>query len=416
MLRAPPACRSTASPTSATSRPATAGSPGLSKLARLVDVYARRPQVQERLTTQVADALSRSSAPRGVIVVVECEHLCMSMRGVRKPGSRTVTSRRPRPAARRRHPRRGDEPDPRPEQRPVTAVPAPQRVRHPRGLPAEIAALDRCLVMGVVNVTPDSFSDGGRWFEPDDGDRPRARARRRGGGPPRRRRRVDPAGSRAVAAGGGAAPGAARGPRRSPRPAVAVSIDTMRAEVADAALAAGAALVNDVSGGLADPAMVDLVADARVPFVAMHWRGESDRMDRLAVYGDVVADVRRRARTAGRRSGRRRCGRRPDRARPRPRVRQARRAQLGAARPARRAVALGHPLLVGASRKRFLRRAVPAAGPAAAPEERDDVTAATSALAAAAGAWCVRVHEARASADAVRAVAAVAAAGAADAP
>ncbi|GAB3273162.1 GTP cyclohydrolase I FolE [Kineosporia babensis] len=65
---------------------------GLSKLARLVDVYAKRPQVQERLTTQVADALVEHLKPRGVIVVLECEHLCMSMRGVRKPGSRTVTS------------------------------------------------------------------------------------------------------------------------------------------------------------------------------------------------------------------------------------------------------------------------------------------------------------------------------------
>ena len=65
---------------------------GLSKLARLVDGYAKRPQVQERLTTQVADALERALQPRGVIVVIECEHLCMSMRGVRKPGARTVTS------------------------------------------------------------------------------------------------------------------------------------------------------------------------------------------------------------------------------------------------------------------------------------------------------------------------------------
>ncbi|MBO0924785.1 GTP cyclohydrolase I FolE [Cellulomonas sp. zg-ZUI199] len=65
---------------------------GLSKLARLVDVYARRPQVQERLTTQIADALVEVLDPTGVLVVVECEHLCMSMRGVRKPGARTVTS------------------------------------------------------------------------------------------------------------------------------------------------------------------------------------------------------------------------------------------------------------------------------------------------------------------------------------
>ncbi len=65
---------------------------GLSKLARLVDVYARRPQVQERLTTQIADALLQILHPLGVIVVVECEHLCMSMRGVRKPGAKTVTS------------------------------------------------------------------------------------------------------------------------------------------------------------------------------------------------------------------------------------------------------------------------------------------------------------------------------------
>ena len=65
---------------------------GLSKLARLVDVYARRPQVQERLTTQIADSLMEILEPRGVIVVVECEHMCMSMRGIRKPGAKTLTS------------------------------------------------------------------------------------------------------------------------------------------------------------------------------------------------------------------------------------------------------------------------------------------------------------------------------------
>lgn len=65
---------------------------GLSKLARLVDIYAKRPQVQERLTTQIADALIEHLKPRGAIVVIECEHMCMSMRGVRKPGAKTVTS------------------------------------------------------------------------------------------------------------------------------------------------------------------------------------------------------------------------------------------------------------------------------------------------------------------------------------
>ncbi|WP_328888415.1 GTP cyclohydrolase I FolE [Streptomyces sp. NBC_00316] len=73
--------------------PATSGKiTGLSKLARLVDVYARRPQVQERLTTQIADSLMRILEPRGAIVVVECEHMCMSMRGIRKPGAKTLTS------------------------------------------------------------------------------------------------------------------------------------------------------------------------------------------------------------------------------------------------------------------------------------------------------------------------------------
>ncbi|MFD8222605.1 GTP cyclohydrolase I FolE [Streptomyces massasporeus] len=73
--------------------PATSGKiTGLSKLARLVDVFARRPQVQERLTTQIADSLMEILEPRGVIVVVECEHMCMSMRGIRKPGAKTLTS------------------------------------------------------------------------------------------------------------------------------------------------------------------------------------------------------------------------------------------------------------------------------------------------------------------------------------
>ena len=81
---------------------------GLSKFARLVDGFARRPQVQERLTSQVADALQAKLEPKGVMVVIEAEHLCMSMRGVRKPGTTTVTERRPGPVPDQRgHPRGG---------------------------------------------------------------------------------------------------------------------------------------------------------------------------------------------------------------------------------------------------------------------------------------------------------------------
>jgi dihydropteroate synthase len=280
--------------------------------------------------------------------------------------------------------------------------------RHPAGLPSRLAGLDRCLVMGVVNVTPDSFSDGGRWLDAE-------AAVRRG-------MELVADGADLVDVGGESTrPGAGRIPveeeLRRVLPVVhglagagvVVSVDTMRAEVADAALACGAALVNDVSGGLADPAMPELAADARVPFVAMHWRGASDRMEELAVYTDVVADVRdelvRRLEVLVA------AGVDEERIVLDPGFGFAKRAEHGWALLAHldELAALGRPLLVGASRKRFLASALAAPGDGL-PEERDAATAATSALAAAAGAWAVRVHEVRASADAVRVAAALAAA------
>jgi dihydropteroate synthase len=285
----------------------------------------------------------------------------------------------------------------------VKALAPERRVRHPRGLPAELTALDRCLVMGVVNVTPDSFSDGGLWFEPAD-------AIVRG-------LALAADGADVIDVGGESTrPGAGRTPIdeeiRRVMPVVqaladaglAVSIDTTRAEVADAALAVGAVLVNDISGGLADPAMADLVADARVPFVAMHWRGTSDRMEELAVYGDVVADVERRV------EGLVDAGVDAEHIVLDPGFGFAKRAPHSWTLLARldELVALGYPLLVGTSRKRFLGQAVTPQGEDPGPQDRDLVTAATTVLAAAAGAWWV--HEVRASADAVRAVAAVAAA------
>jgi dihydropteroate synthase len=283
--------------------------------------------------------------------------------------------------------------------------------RHPAGLPRRLAEIERCLVMGVVNVTPDSFSDGGRWLD--------AEAAVRHG------LALAADGADLVDVGGESTrPGAGRVPvdeelrRVLPvvhglaEAGVVVSVDTMRAEVADAALACGAALVNDVSGGLADPAMPELAADARVPFVAMHWRGASDRMEELAVYADVVADVRDEL--AGRLEVLVAAGVDEERIVLDPGFGFAKRAEHGWALLAHldELAALGRPLLVGASRKRFLASALAAPG-SGLPEERDAATAATSALAAAAGAWAVRVHEVRASADAVRVVAAVQAARAA---
>ncbi|MEU3265233.1 dihydropteroate synthase [Streptomyces bacillaris] len=261
--------------------------------------------------------------------------------------------------------------------------------------------------MGVVNVTPDSFSDGGRWFDT-------TVAVKHG---------LDlvSEGADLVDVGGESTrPGATRVDESEElrrvipvvkglaSEGVTVSVDTMRARVAEQAVAAGAVLVNDVSGGLADPDMVPAVAAAGVPFVVMHWRGFSESMNSLAVYEDVVAEVlaelrqRMDAVVAG--------GLDPDRVVIDPGLGFAKLAPHDLALVARleELHALGRPLLVAASRKRFLGHVL--AGPGATPppaRERDAATAAVSALAARAGAWAVRVHEVGATADAVRVARAV---------
>ena len=272
-------------------------------------------------------------------------------------------------------------------------------------LPAE----DRCLVMGVVNVTPDSFSDGGAWFGAE-------AAIGRG-------RQLAAQGADIVDVGGESTrPGAQRideaeelrriGPVVTGlvRAGLTVSIDTMRAPVAEYALNAGAQLVNDVSGGLADPDMPRLVATAGVGYVVMHWRGHSRDMYSRAVYSDVVAEVRdelsRRVDAvvhAGVDPGHivvdpgLGFGKRPEHNWPL----LTHLAELGT-------LAAGtFPVLVGASRKRFLGNLL--AGPDGTPRpfaESDGATVAVTALAAAAGAWCVRVHQVPHNADAVRVAAA----------
>ncbi len=263
--------------------------------------------------------------------------------------------------------------------------------------------MKRTLVMGVVNATPDSFSDGYATTEAavahglallehgadllDVG----GESTRPGAGrvpADEELRRVVPVVRALVAAG------------------AAVSVDTMRAATAQAAVEAGATLVNDVSGGLADPAMLEVVAGLAVPYVAMHWRGHSVDMQQRADYSDVVAEVldelgrRRDAALA--------AGVAPDDLVLDPGLGFAKQGphswDLLRALPA--FAGLGHRLLVGASRKAFLGDLLAdSSGQRRPAAERDAATAALTVVAAQAGAWAVRVHDVRPSADAVRVVA-----------
>ncbi len=259
----------------------------------------------------------------------------------------------------------------------------------------------RSVVIGIINVTPDSFSDGGRHLDRDDAVAHGLALRAQGadlvdvGGESTRpgAHRVD-AGTeiarvvpvlRELAASG-----------------VPCSADTTRAAVAEAALEAGAIIVNDVSGGLADPAMAPTMARCRVPWILMHWRGHSDTMDQLARYSDVVAEVR--AELVARVDAAVLAGVDPDALVLDP--------GLGFAKTAAHnwsllghldaLTELGFPVLVGASRKRFLGSLLAGAdGRDRHCDGRDTATAAVSALAAAAGAWGVRVHDVTGSRDAI---------------
>lgn len=264
--------------------------------------------------------------------------------------------------------------------------------------------------MGVLNITPDSFSDGGRWLDP-------GRAVAHG-------LELTAQGADLVDVGGESTrPGAQRVDadeelrrvvpviRGLAAAGVVVSVDTARASVARAAIAVGARLVNDVSGGLADPAMLATVADAGTPYVLMHWRGPSADMQQHAHYDDVVRDVRREL--SGRLAAALDAGVASELLVLDPGLGFAKEASHNWALLARLAeiLDLGRPVLVGASRKAFLGSALAGAnGADRSAEGRDDASAAVSALAAAAGAWCVRVHSVPATADAVRVAAAVRAA------
>jgi dihydropteroate synthase len=255
--------------------------------------------------------------------------------------------------------------------------------------------------MGVLNVTPDSFSDGGRYTDVDAAIAHGVTLRDEG--------------ADIVDVGGESTrPGAERIDAKTEiirilpvvtgltAAGVPVSIDTTRAEVAAVALEAGATVVNDVSGGLADPEMGPLVAEAGCPWILMHWRGHSRDMLDLAVYDDVVAEVR--AELLDRVTAAVDAGVAHERLILDPGLGFAKRAEHNWALSAHldELIALGHPVLFAASRKSYLGRLLP--GPDGTPRPvggRAAATLATSVLAVAAGVWGVRVHEVRATADAI---------------
>jgi dihydropteroate synthase len=260
------------------------------------------------------------------------------------------------------------------------------------------------LLMGVVNVTPDSFSDGGRW-DTSDAAITHGRA-------------LLADGADILDIGGESTrPGATRPVleeeigrvvpviRTLAADGARVSVDTMRAEVAEQALAAGATIVNDVSGGLADPRILDVVAASDATYVCMHWRGHSDRMRELAAYdvpGGVVAAVRDElcarvdaARAAGIPDGRIVLD-----------------PGLGFAKTAAHNWALlrglsvlqslGFGVLVGASRKSFLGTLLATPDGRSRPVgDREDATTALTVLVAQQRVWGIRVHDVRAARDAL---------------
>jgi dihydropteroate synthase len=273
----------------------------------------------------------------------------------------------------------------------VTSLPVVPGLPHP----------DRTLVVGVVNVTPDSFSDGGEWLEPSaaiahglelldegadiidvGGESTRPGALRPDVS--EEFRRVMPVIRELVARG------------------ACVSIDTMRAAVAEPAIAAGARVVNDVSGGRADPRMLRLVAESGVAYVCMHWRGHSEDMQSKASYSDVVAEVVAELRSQLDDADR--AGVAADKVIIDPGFGFAKTGEHNwqLLQRLEEFDVLERPMLAGVSRKTFLGRLLASAdGSPRPPKLRDDATTALTTVLALRGVWGIRVHSVRASRDAI---------------
>ena len=267
---------------------------------------------------------------------------------------------------------------------------------------------DRTLVMGILNVTPDSFSDGGKHATADTAIAAGLRMLYAGadiidvGGestrpgaedvsPEDEQRRVIPVIEALVKAG------------------ALVRIDTTHTSTAAAAVAAGAAIINDISGLSIEPEMAELVAASKVPYILTHRRGDARTMNSHAEYDDVAAEVV--AELAGVRDKLYAAGVEREQIIVDPGLGFAKNEAQNwdLLRNLDQLDSLGHKVLVGASRKRFLGTLLTVAGKSAAPEERDAATAAITAISASRGAWAVRVHDVGPSLDAVKVAARMAA-------
>ncbi|WP_105036010.1 dihydropteroate synthase [Cryobacterium aureum] len=259
------------------------------------------------------------------------------------------------------------------------------------------------LIMGVLNVTPDSFSDGGQWASTD-------AAIEHG-------LLLHAQGADLIDVGGESTrPGATRvSPEQEQRRIIPVvtelarqglklSIDTLNASTARAAAKAGASVINDVSGGLADPGMAAVAADTDLTYIAMHWRAHAQKMDTLADYGDVVTDVI--AELSARVDALTIAGVARERIVLDPGLGFSKKTEHNWQLLGRldAFAALGLPVMIGASRKRFLASVLPVGSPVV---ERDLATAVVSVLAAQAGAWAVRVHDVAATRTALSVLASV---------
>ena len=274
---------------------------------------------------------------------------------------------------------------------------------HPIGLPENLRNLDRTLVMGVLNVTPDSFSDGGRFNDQMIATNHALQMVQDGAD-------IIDIGGESTRPGSDRITVKEELDRVLPvisalaNSGVAISVDTMRAEVASAAIDAGACMINDVSGGKSDPEMLSYVATLNVPYILMHWRGPSNIMNTLTDYNDVVADVTREvsnqvdvAVAAG--IARERIAIDPG---------------IGFAKTVDQnwpilkhldvLEGLGLPILMGASRKKFLGELLAKDGVARDSDERESATTAISTLMAARGLWAVRVHDVKPTRDAIAVV------------